>query len=91
MGYTFLVLNALEELDIVNTHNQDVPIRKNLKPILLIDNWEHAYYLKHKNNRAQYIKDFFNVINFDVANQIYLNALNNKLCSDSFDVKFKCE
>jgi superoxide dismutase, Fe-Mn family len=70
-GWAWLVLNQNNELEIVQTNNQDSPISQELKPIIAIDVWEHAYYLKYKNARAEYIKNFWNVICWDSVNEIY--------------------
>lgn len=77
-GYTFLVCNKFQELEIVNRKNQENPLENNLKPIVLMDLWEHAYYLKYKNERNQYIENFMKLINFDVANDIYLSCLKEQ-------------
>lgn len=69
-GYTWLVFqNGL--LRIVNTPNQDVPDLERMIPLLCIDVWEHAYYLKHYNVRADYIEDWFSVVNWDRAGGIF--------------------
>ena len=69
-GYTFLVLNN-RKFDIVNMPNQEVPYTYGMVPLLALDLWEHAYYLKYKNNRDLYINNFFSIINFDKAQEIY--------------------
>lgn len=74
-SYTFLVLDTLNNLKLINTKNQDTPLELNLKPILLIDLWEHAYYLKYRNVRDEYIDNFIKLINFDIANEIYLENI----------------
>lgn len=76
-GYTFLVLDEMNNLKLINTKNQDTPLNLNLKPILLIDLWEHSYYLKYKNVRDEYIDNFIKLINFDIANEIYQEYLRN--------------
>lgn len=53
------------ELKIIQTALQDAPIISNAKPIIGIDLWEHAYYLKYQNRRAEYIEAFWNVVNWD--------------------------
>lgn len=63
-GYAWLVLDAFGKLAIITTANQDTPLPLNLCPILNIDVWEHAYYLKHYNKRADYINDWFKIINW---------------------------
>ena len=72
-GYAWLVINALGNPQIITTADQDTPWSMNMFPLLNIDVWEHAYYLKHYNRRADYIKDWFAVINWDRVNQIFLD------------------
>lgn len=73
-GYSWLVLDRLGNLKIVTTANQDTPITQNLCPILTIDVWEHAYYLKHYNKRVDYIDDWFQVVNWEKAEENYLKC-----------------
>jgi len=71
-GWVWLVLSKAEGLKIMSTPNQDSPISqpfdaaqgKGLKPLLGIDVWEHAYYLKYQNKRPDYIAAWFNVVNW---------------------------
>jgi Fe-Mn family superoxide dismutase len=65
------------ELQIVTTPNQDNPLSQGKTPILGIDVWEHAYYLKYQNRRPEYISAFFNVINWDRVNE-YFKAAKGK-------------
>lgn len=74
-GYTFLVLNANNELDIINMSNQDSPLSYGFKPIMTIDLWEHSYYLDYQNRRSDYINNFFEIVDFDVINNIYEKSL----------------
>ena len=70
-GYTWLVSDR-GRLRILTTANQDTPAAHNLSPILVIDVWEHAYYLKHRNVRAAYFDDWFSVIDWQRAQHCYL-------------------
>jgi Fe-Mn family superoxide dismutase len=69
-GWTWLVLNKAGELEIITTPNQDSPLLQGLQPILGLDVWEHAYYLKYQNRRPEFIQAFWQVINWtEVANR----------------------
>jgi Fe-Mn family superoxide dismutase len=63
-GWAWLILDE-KELKIVSTPNQDVPLSHSKHPLLGLDVWEHAYYLKYQNKRVDYVAAFFNVINWD--------------------------
>jgi Fe-Mn family superoxide dismutase len=69
-GWAWLVVNN-GELEITSTPNQDSPYMEGKTPILGLDVWEHAYYLKYQNRRPEYIEAFFNVINWDEVNKRY--------------------
>ena len=71
VGYTWLCRNQRGQLCIVNTHHQDTPLPMGLRPLACIDVWEHAYYLKHYDARADYIDDWFCVADFGRASQLY--------------------
>ncbi len=62
-GWTWLVWNG-DALEITTTPNQDSPLSRGQHPVLGLDVWEHAYYLKYQNRRPAYIEAFFNVINW---------------------------
>lgn len=70
-GYTFLVLNANKNLDIVNMSNQETPYLYDMIPIMNIDLWEHAYYLDYKAEKDQYMNVFFDLLDFDVIEKRY--------------------
>lgn len=65
-GWAWLVKKG-SGLAVVSTANQDSPLSEGLTPILCIDVWEHAYYLKYQNRRPEYISAFWNVINWDAV------------------------
>lgn len=73
-GWAWLVVHN-KELEIMSTANQDSPLSEGKTPILALDVWEHAYYLKYKNARVDYISAFWNVVNWDVVNELYKKAL----------------
>ena len=60
-------------LKITATPNQDTPLARGQYPLLTIDVWEHAYYLKHYNQRAAYIDDWFAVVDWNRAEQLWEN------------------
>lgn len=75
-GWTWLCLDKNKKLFISNTSNQDNPLMKNLVknkgiPILGLDIWEHAYYLNYQNKRADYISNFFNIIDWKKVEERY--------------------
>ncbi|HHL0331069.1 superoxide dismutase [Listeria monocytogenes] len=67
-GWAWVVVND-GKLEIVSTANQDSPLSDGKTPVLGLDVWEHAYYLKFQNRRPEYIDTFWNVINWDEANK----------------------
>ena len=75
-GWAWLSLDpAAKRLVVGSTANQDTPISAGHVPILGIDVWEHAYYLKYQNRRADYVKAFFNVVDWDAVAGRYNDAL----------------
>lgn len=69
-GWAWLVIDN-KELRVQSTSNQDSPLSDGFKPLLGIDVWEHAYYLKYQNRRPEYIGAWFNVINWDFVGEQY--------------------
>ena len=73
-GWAWLALGS-GGLQVLSTANQDSPISQGLAPILGNDVWEHAYYLKYQNRRAEYLKAWWNVVNWAEVNKLYAAAL----------------
>jgi superoxide dismutase, Fe-Mn family len=73
-GWAWLVVDGSGKLAVVSTPNQDNPLTDGQTPVLGVDVWEHAYYLKYQNRRPDYLKAFWNVVNWDVANQNFEKA-----------------
>jgi superoxide dismutase, Fe-Mn family len=73
-GWTWLALGP-GGLQVLSTPNQDSPISQGLSPILGNDVWEHAYYLKYQNRRAEYLKAWWNVVNWAEVDKRYQAAL----------------
>lgn len=74
-GWAWLAVDGNGGLKILSTPNQDSPLTDGLTPILGLDVWEHAYYLKYQNRRPEYIKSFFNLINWGRVSELYRNAI----------------
>lgn len=74
-GYGFLVKDKSGKLFVTKTLNQNSPVMEDLIPILNIDVWEHSYYLKYKNLRADYVKNIWNIIDWDKVQGLYENYL----------------
>ena len=74
-GYTFLVMDKNNKLRITNTSNQDTPYYYGFTPIMTIDVWEHAYYLKYTYLRKKYLENIFDIIDFDKVYKLYLDNI----------------
>lgn len=70
-GWAWLVCDKCGNLRIMNTANQETPLKHRLKPLITVDVWEHAYYLDYQNRRADYVDEFFKIINWDKVSEIY--------------------
>jgi Fe-Mn family superoxide dismutase len=73
-GWAWLCVDSKGELVVTSTANQDSPISDKLKPILGLDVWEHAYYLKYQNRRPDYVTAFWSVVNWDKVAEYYKKA-----------------
>jgi len=70
-GWAWLVKKSDGGLSVVSTANQDNPVSDGLKPLMGLDVWEHAYYLKYQNRRAEYVTNWWNVVNWDEVARRY--------------------
>ena len=70
-GWAWLVKDKSGKLEVLSTPNQDSPETDGKKPVLGIDVWEHAYYLNYQNRRPDYVKAFWNIVNWDEADRLY--------------------
>lgn len=70
-GWAWLASDANKDLEVLSTPNQDSPISSGLIPILGIDVWEHAYYLHYQNRRADYVRVWWDIINWDIVSAKY--------------------
>lgn len=72
-GWAWLVVDG-DKLAVISSANQDCPLSEGKKPILCLDVWEHAYYLKYQNRRADYVDNFFQVVNWDYVAELLAEA-----------------
>lgn len=68
-GWAWLVRTPAGKLEITSTANQDTPLSAGHRPLLGVDVWEHAYYLKYQNRRKDYLENFWNVVRWDVVSR----------------------
>ena len=77
-GWAWLVCNSEGRLQVMTTINQDSPLSDGLFPLLNIDVWEHAYYLKYQNRRAEYVEKIFAIFNWEEVARRYGGYIKNK-------------
>ena len=69
-GWAWVIKDVAGKLEVISTANQDSPLSDGLTPILGVDVWEHAYYLKYQNRRADYLAAWWNVVNWDKVSEL---------------------
>ena len=74
-GWAWLVLDSNKQLKVMGTANQDSPFMDGLYPVMGNDVWEHAYYLTYRNKRGDYLKQWWNVVNWEEVNKRYQQAI----------------
>ncbi|WP_038342364.1 superoxide dismutase [Acinetobacter sp. A47] len=77
-GWAWLSVTAEQQLIVESSANQDSPLMQGHIPVLGLDVWEHAYYLKYQNRRPEYIAAFYNVVDWNEVNCRYQAAIKNK-------------
>ena len=74
-GWAWLVLDNNKQLKVMGSANQDSPLMEGMYPIMGNDVWEHAYYLNYRNDRGKYLKQWWNVVNWEEVNKRYQEAI----------------
>jgi Fe-Mn family superoxide dismutase len=74
-GWGWLCLDAQKKLVVTSLHDQDVPMRQKLEPLFTVDVWEHAYYLKYRNERPKFVEAVWNVVHWQEVNRRYTALL----------------
>jgi Fe-Mn family superoxide dismutase len=90
-GWAWLILDKKNKLKIMSTPNQDNPLMDVVKgggyPLLGLDVWEHAYYLKYQNKRDEYISKFWDHVNWEFVEELYKSKTDKKSLKESVDIK----
>lgn len=71
-GWTWLVVNKDNKIDIWNSSNAQTPMTQGMKALMTLDVWEHAYYIDYRNQRPKFVEAFWNLVNWDFVNKNYV-------------------
>ncbi|OGT42420.1 MAG: superoxide dismutase [Gammaproteobacteria bacterium RIFCSPHIGHO2_12_FULL_37_34] len=77
-GWTWLTKNNQGELEIMNTSNAQLPMKENKNALLTCDVWEHAYYIDYRNARANYVENFWKIVNWDFVEKNFAGLRSNQ-------------
>ena len=75
-GWAWLAIDSQGRMEVISTPNQDSPIMLGYRPVLGVDLWEHAYYLKYQNRRSDYLAAWWNVVAWDKVAELYSHCLD---------------
>lgn len=87
-GWAWLIVDPSDNLRIISTHDADSPLREKYIPLICCDVWEHAYYIDYRNDRAKYLQAFWNLVDWEFAND---NFLQKKVPDLGFERKNICQ
>lgn len=77
-GWAWLAVDQFNKLHVMKTPQQDTVIMNNFQPVLGLDVWEHAYYLKYQNKRPEYVNAWWNVVNWEFSERLYQKILSGE-------------
>ncbi len=90
-GWTWLSVGTTGKLILSNTQNHGSPLSKGDKPILCLDLWEHAYYLKSQNRRIEWVESWWNIVNWHEVSELYTRVLSGAKVSEIYAMGMQLE
>lgn len=76
-GWVWLCVDKIGDFKIISTYNHETPYILKMQPILVLDVWEHAYYLKYQNKRAEFVEAWWNIIDWKFVERLYFKSMQN--------------